>query len=203
MGRRVLIDMTGVRHGRLLGIPYAHRGPSGHAHWRFLCDCGTMVTLDGSRVRSGNTTSSGCRHRELSAARLLVHGHRAAKRHDGTFRALAVHQGRLPQCGIAPLRERRGARRPGLPRMAAGLRSLPRRHGASPSRYDARARRRCGRLHAAQLLLARHANAGHPRRQGMGAAAPAASDGLAGSGERRARGGIMVRPLSLHVLPLY
>ncbi len=87
MGRRVLIDMTGVRHGRLLGIAYAHRGPSGHAHWRFLCDCGTMVTLDGSRVRSGNTTSCGCRHRELSAARLLVHGHRAAKRHDGTYRA--------------------------------------------------------------------------------------------------------------------
>ena len=87
MGRRVLIDMTGVRHGRLLGISYSHRGPSGHAHWHFVCDCGTMVTVDASRVRSGNTTSCGCRHREISAARLTTHGHRAAKRHDATYRA--------------------------------------------------------------------------------------------------------------------
>lgn len=87
MGRRVLIDMTGVRHGRLLGISYSHRGPSGHAHWHFACDCGAVLTADASRVRSGNTTSCGCRHREISAARLLVHGHRAAKRHDGTYRA--------------------------------------------------------------------------------------------------------------------
>ena len=87
MGRRVLIDMTGLRYGRLLGIAYSHRGSSGHAHWHFLCDCGTSVTVDGTRVRAGNTTSCGCRHRELSAARLLVHGHRAAKRHDDTYRA--------------------------------------------------------------------------------------------------------------------
>ncbi|MGI3899149.1 MAG: hypothetical protein ACRYGP_11720 [Janthinobacterium lividum] len=87
MSRRVLIDMTGVRHGRLVGIALSHRGPCGHAHWHFVCDCGTLVTVDASRVRSGNTTSCGCRHREISAARLTVHGHRAARRHDGTYRA--------------------------------------------------------------------------------------------------------------------
>lgn len=85
MSRRVLIDMTGVRHGRLVGISMSHRGPFGHAHWHFVCDCGTLVTADASRVRSGNTTSCGCRHREISAARLLVHGHRAARRHDQTY----------------------------------------------------------------------------------------------------------------------
>ena len=50
MGRRVLVDMTGTRHGRLLGISYAHRGPSGHAHWRFLCDAG----------RWSRSTGAGC-----------------------------------------------------------------------------------------------------------------------------------------------
>ena len=87
MGRRVLIDMTGERYGRLVGISMSHRGPYGHAHWHFVCDCGTLVTVDATRVRSGNTTSCGCRHREISAARLLVHGHRAARRHDDTYRA--------------------------------------------------------------------------------------------------------------------
>lgn len=87
MTRRVLVDMTGLRYGRLVGLAFSHRGPHGHVHWHFSCDCGARVTADGSKVRSGNTTSCGCRHREISAARLTVHGHRAAKRHGLTYRA--------------------------------------------------------------------------------------------------------------------
>ena len=87
MARKVLVDMVGLRFGRLVGLAYSHRGPCGHAHWHFSCDCGVRVTVDGSKVRSGNTTSCGCRHREISAARLTVHGHRANKRHGLTYRA--------------------------------------------------------------------------------------------------------------------
>ncbi len=87
MARKILIDMTGLRFGRLVGLSFSHRGPCGHAHWHFSCDCGARVTVDGSKVRSGNTTSCGCRHREISAARLTVHGHRGGKRHGPTYRA--------------------------------------------------------------------------------------------------------------------
>ncbi len=87
MGRKVIIDMTGLRYGRLVGLTFSHRGPCGHAHWHFSCDCGARVTVDGSNVRSGNTTSCGCRHREISATRLTVHGHRAGRRHGLTYRA--------------------------------------------------------------------------------------------------------------------
>lgn len=79
--------MTGLRYGRLVGVSFAHKSRSGHAHWLFLCDCGNEVVAAGGNVRSGSTASCGCLHRETSAARLTEHGHRARKRHDATYRA--------------------------------------------------------------------------------------------------------------------
>jgi hypothetical protein len=87
MARKLRIDMTGLRFGRLVGVAFDHRSASGHARWRFLCDCGREVVADGRNVRAGSTASCGCLHRERSAARLTLHGHRAARRHDPTYRA--------------------------------------------------------------------------------------------------------------------
>lgn len=87
MARKIRIDMTGLRFGRLTGMAFDHRGPSGHAHWLFECDCGRRVVAASGNVRSGSTASCGCLHRELSAARLTEHGHRAQKRHGPTYRA--------------------------------------------------------------------------------------------------------------------
>lgn len=79
--------MTGLRFGRLVGLVFDHRSASGHAQWLFACDCGQRIVADGGNVRSGSTSSCGCLHRELSAARLTEHGHRAEKRHEPTYRA--------------------------------------------------------------------------------------------------------------------
>ena len=87
MAYKLRIDMTGVRYGRLVGTAYSHRSRSGHSHWLFACDCGGRLIANGANVRAGNTTSCGCAHREISAARLHVHGRRTAKRHDATYRA--------------------------------------------------------------------------------------------------------------------
>ncbi len=84
--RKVRIDMVGVRCGRLVGLAY-HETHRNHAWWTFQCDCGEITVADGARVRRGTTQSCGCLHREISAARLTVHGHRARKRHDPTYRA--------------------------------------------------------------------------------------------------------------------
>lgn len=86
MARKVRIDMTGLRFGRLVGIDFSHR-KGNHAHWLFQCDCGNETIADGTAVRAGNTQSCGCLHREVSADRLLRHGRRAGKRHDATYRA--------------------------------------------------------------------------------------------------------------------
>lgn len=78
--------MTGVRCGRLVGVSFYERRGT-HAHWVFLCDCGATTIAKGSNVRSGQTSSCGCLHREISAARLSKHGHRARKLQDPTYRA--------------------------------------------------------------------------------------------------------------------
>lgn len=86
MPRKTRIDMTGIRYGRLVGIGYSHT-ESGHAHWLFQCDCGAEPVIKGTAVRLGRTSSCGCLHSEICAARLTTHGHRAGKRHDATYRA--------------------------------------------------------------------------------------------------------------------
>jgi hypothetical protein len=78
--------MAGVRYGRLVGVRYAGRRRT-HAYWVFRCDCGVETVANGAAVRAGRTSSCGCLHREISAARLTTHGHRARKRHDATYRA--------------------------------------------------------------------------------------------------------------------
>lgn len=93
MARKFRIDMAGRRYGRLTGLRFHHRDAGGHAHWLFGCDCGAELVADGGNVRSGNTASCGCLHRERSAARLTVHGHRAGRRHDPTYRAWQAMNG--------------------------------------------------------------------------------------------------------------
>lgn len=86
VARRERIEMAGERFGRLVGIAF-HETRHGKAHWLFACDCGETTVANGVSVRSGKTSSCGCLHREVSAARLTVHGHRARKRHPATYRA--------------------------------------------------------------------------------------------------------------------
>ena len=86
MARRERIDMVGVRCGRLVGLAHVETGRP-HAHWLFQCDCGATTIADGAAVRHGKTSSCGCLHREICAARLTTHGHRAARRHGPTYRA--------------------------------------------------------------------------------------------------------------------
>lgn len=55
-----LIDITGQRFGRLLALEHL-----GSGLWRCRCDCGNEKKLRGGTLRSGNTTSCGCLHREM------------------------------------------------------------------------------------------------------------------------------------------
>ncbi|WP_457350470.1 hypothetical protein [Sphingomonas sp. UYP23] len=99
--------MAGRRYARLLGVDFSHTDRHGHCHWLFACDCGTLIVAHGGNVRRGSTTSCGCRHREISAARLRTHGDRAAKRHAPTYRAWQAMKSLCtnpkvsgyPQCG--------------------------------------------------------------------------------------------------------
>lgn len=64
-----LIDRTGERYGRLLVTGRGQNvGRTKQAAWDCRCDCGTVVTVLGDNLRTGNSRSCGCLHREITAA---------------------------------------------------------------------------------------------------------------------------------------
>lgn len=64
-----LVDITGKRFGRLIVLRRGdtHVFPSGQTcpTWVCICDCGNEVTVLARNLITGNTTSCGCRKREL------------------------------------------------------------------------------------------------------------------------------------------
>lgn len=57
-----LIDLTGQRFGKLIVIGKMPRHRTNEeAVWLCRCDCGKQTSVRGTRLRSGNTVSCGCR----------------------------------------------------------------------------------------------------------------------------------------------
>lgn len=75
-----LVDMTGMRVGRLLVQERAGTSADGKATWRCACDCGGQIVTVGKQLRDGTTSSCGCLRRDISAAALRVHGHGSSRK---------------------------------------------------------------------------------------------------------------------------
>jgi hypothetical protein len=58
-----MIDLTGERYGRLVVVEF-DRLQKHKTYWKCVCDCGMTVIATGNNLRSGNTKSCGCLHRE-------------------------------------------------------------------------------------------------------------------------------------------
>lgn len=70
-----LIDLTGQVFCRLTVLSRALRNTMhNRTCWECQCICGTLVTVAGSRLRSGNTRSCGCIHKEQLRKRQTTHG---------------------------------------------------------------------------------------------------------------------------------
>lgn len=79
MGR--LIDLTGQRFGRLVVIEQAPRDSRYHgAMWRCRCDCGCETIVEARNLKTGNTSSCGCYHRERQRA-AKTHGKSGSRLH--------------------------------------------------------------------------------------------------------------------------
>lgn len=70
MGR--FIDLTGQRFGRLTVQARVANTTKGHVQWTCLCDCGQRSLTTTTYLRTGDTTSCGCRQREIIDARLGI-----------------------------------------------------------------------------------------------------------------------------------
>lgn len=58
-----MIDMIGNKYGRLTVVSF-DRLEKHKTYWKCACDCGMSVVVSGNNLRSGNTKSCGCIHRE-------------------------------------------------------------------------------------------------------------------------------------------
>lgn len=64
----VLIDLNGQRFGRLVVIARTEEGGK-RVRWRCRCDCGTVLDVQATHLRSKHTTSCGCVASEKTATR--------------------------------------------------------------------------------------------------------------------------------------
>jgi hypothetical protein len=64
---RKLIDLTGVRFGRLYVIGLAPEKRYNKPAWLCRCDCGRVKVVPGNALRMGKTRSCGCLHQEVVA----------------------------------------------------------------------------------------------------------------------------------------
>jgi hypothetical protein len=53
-------DLKGRRFGKLVAIQTANKTKSGNWKWICQCDCGNMINVNGSKLKSGHTKSCGC-----------------------------------------------------------------------------------------------------------------------------------------------
>ena len=59
-----LIEMEGLRFGKLLVVSYAGSlfyGRAARASWHCECDCGGFTTVSGGHLREGSVVSCGCK----------------------------------------------------------------------------------------------------------------------------------------------
>lgn len=76
-----MIDLVGEKYGRLTVVEF-DRLQNHKTYWKCVCDCGLTVIATGNNLRSGNTQSCGCLHREKVA--------------DGPFRySCSIHDRRV------------------------------------------------------------------------------------------------------------
>lgn len=61
MEKPPLKDLTDRRFGKLRVLQYSHADRNGHAMWKCQCSCGEKTVVRSRNLRSGNTSSCGCR----------------------------------------------------------------------------------------------------------------------------------------------
>ena len=69
-----LMDLSSRTFMRLIVLGRAGSDKGGQATWLCLCSCGRNAVVTGSNLRSGHTTSCGCRVKELLLAARRIHG---------------------------------------------------------------------------------------------------------------------------------
>lgn len=68
------INILGKKYGRLLVVARVGSNKNNKIVWKCECDCGEIIDVIGSALRTGHTLSCGCFNREKSAEYQTKHG---------------------------------------------------------------------------------------------------------------------------------
>jgi hypothetical protein len=88
-----VIDLTGLRFGRLLVISRSSNSRRGLSRWRCACECGNRTIVQSGNLRTGHTQSCGCFHKERASAAKTIHG----GRYTPEYRVWSQMHGRCTQ----------------------------------------------------------------------------------------------------------
>lgn len=97
MSKRVLIDLTGQKFGKLTVLRIAvraQRKPYTHTKFLCACDCGKETIVDGGYLRSGRTRSCGCLRADTMRHLFRTHGDRVDKFYTSEYSAWSSMRGR-------------------------------------------------------------------------------------------------------------
>ena len=82
------IDLTNQRFGKLIAVRRLDRKKSTSGYrWLCRCDCGCETIVTVGRLRSGNTKSCGCFHRDTVRENMTTHGATLYKRYNPTYKS--------------------------------------------------------------------------------------------------------------------
>lgn len=65
-----IIDLKGKTFGKWFVLEYA-----GQSKWKCRCECGVVAEIDSYSLRSGNSQSCGCYHKEVASNTHKKHGY--------------------------------------------------------------------------------------------------------------------------------
>jgi hypothetical protein len=82
---KTAIDLTGMNYGKLEVIKRNGTSKNGHAVWECKCQCGRLVKVSSSDLRTGNTSSCGCERKKNFNH--VIHG-RSRERLYGIYNAM-------------------------------------------------------------------------------------------------------------------
>lgn len=68
------VEMVGKTFGRLTVVSEASKSANNGLRWHCSCECGATSVVAGTNLRNGNSTSCGCRSREVVRLRRTTHG---------------------------------------------------------------------------------------------------------------------------------
>ena len=63
-------DLTGQKFNRLRVLGLGERNSAGQLQWKCKCDCGNIVLVTTTYLKTGHTKSCGCLSREMASSRL-------------------------------------------------------------------------------------------------------------------------------------